>query len=189
MSIQINNYKISLIDEPAYGQNPMDNARVYRSDLCRHNAYEPCCAHGVIVDDIESPETSTIILGTGGATGVHKNSIAHTQNICFIAAGDSVFALKVPSLKMLWCKQVDISTCFGVFWIEKHKCLITWGEVFVCRLSMGGNKIWEASGADIFTQSFELAADAVEVIDFNNNQYSIKISSGKIERRDFHEQE
>ena len=95
MNIQINKYKISLIDEPSYSQDSMEAVRGYRSELCRHDAYDPCCAHGVIVGDIESPETSTIILGTGGATGVHKNSIAHTEKICFVAAGDSVFALEV----------------------------------------------------------------------------------------------
>ena len=182
MTVKINNYKVSLIDEPAYSNHSMDNARLYRSELFRRDAYEPCCAHGVIVGDTESPETSTIILGTGGATGVHKNSMAHTEKICFIAAGDSVFALKVPSLKMLWCKKVDLSTCFGVFWVEKQTCLITWGEVFVCRFSMDGNKVWETSGADIFTQGFELAGDAIEIIDFNNDKYRINIRSGKIEK-------
>ena len=182
MTIQINKYKVSLIDEPAYGNHSMDNARLYRSELCRHGAYQHCCAHGVIVGDIESPRTSTIILGTGGVTGVHENSIAHTQNICFIAAGDSVFALEVPSLKILWCKQVDLSTCFGVFWVEKQGCLITWGEIFVCRLSMDGNKVWETSGADIFTQGFGMAGDTIEMIDFNNDKYRINIHNGKIER-------
>ena len=183
MNIQINNYKVSLIDEPAYGKDSMDNVRGYRSELYRRDANEACCAHGVIIGDIESPEISTIILGTGGATGVHQNSIAHIENICFIAAGDSVFALEVLSLKMLWCKKVDTATCFGVFWVAKQKCLITWGEVFVCRFSMDGNKVWETSGADIFTQGFELAGDAIEIIDFNNDKYRIDIRSGKIKKQ------
>lgn len=38
MNIQINNYKVSLIDEPAYSQNLMDNVRSYRSELYRHDA-------------------------------------------------------------------------------------------------------------------------------------------------------
>ncbi len=183
MSIQINNYKVSLIDEPSYSQNSMDNARGYKTELCRHGAYRPCCAHGVIVGEIESPETSAIILGTGGVTGVHKNSIAHTENICFVAAGDSVFALEVPSLKMLWCKKVDLSTCFGIFCVEKEECLISWGEVFVCRFSMDGNEVWKTSGADIFTQGFELAGDAIEVMDFNNDKYRINIRNGKIDKQ------
>ncbi len=182
MNIQINKYKINLIDEPSYSQDSMEAVRGYRSELCRPDADEPCCAHGVIVGDIESPRTSTIILGTGGVTGVHENSIAHTQNICFIAAGDSVFALGMPALKMLWCKKVDLSSCFGVFWVEKEHCLISWGEVFVCRFSMDGNKVWETSGADIFTQGFKLAGDAIEIIDFNNDKYRINIHNGKIER-------
>jgi hypothetical protein len=183
ISTQIHQYKVSLIDEPAYNQNSLDTVRGYRSELCRPDADESCCAHGVIAGDIISPETSTIILGTGGATGVHENSIAHTENICFIAAGDSVFALEVPSLKMLWCKKVDLSSCFGVFWVEKQGCLITWGEIFVCRFSMDGNKIWKTSGADIFTQRFELAGDAIEVIDFNNDKYRINIRNGKIDKQ------
>ena len=48
--------------------------------------------------------------------------------------------------------------------------------------SMDGNKIWKTSDADIFTQGFELASDAIKIIDFNNDKYRINISSGKIKK-------
>ena len=168
-----------MIDEPAYVQNSVVAAKKYDHTFCRHDAEAVCCAHGVTV---ESPEAATMILGTGGTTGVHKNSITHVDNICFIAAGDSVFALEVPSLKMVWCMQVDIATCFGVFWVEKHQCLITWGEIFVSCYTKDGKKIWKTSGADIFTQGFKLTTDTIEVVDCNNTTYRVTIPSGHIEK-------
>jgi hypothetical protein len=182
MNTLINKYKVTLIDEPTYSKGSTDNIRSYNTELCRKDEYRLASAHGVIVGDLESPEASVILLGVGGATGVHNESIAHYGNLCFIAAGDAVFSLKVPSLELKWCKKVDFATCFGVYWIESENCLITWGEVDVCRLTATGEIVWTTSGADKFTEGFKIKKDHIELADFNNDKYKVDIQTGKIKR-------
>ena len=180
MNALINNYKITLIDEPTYSKGSTDNIRSFKTELCRNDEYRQASAHGVIVGDLKSPEASVILLGVGGATGIHNDSIAHSGNLCFIAAGDAVFSLKVPSLELQWCRKVDFATCFGIYWIESENCLITWGEVDVCRLTASGEIVWTASGADIFTERFKIHDSYIELTDFNNNKYKIDIQNGEI---------
>ena len=180
MDALINNYKVTIIDEPTYSKGSADNIRSYKTELCRNDKYRHASAHGVIVGDLESPEASAILLGVGGATGIHIDSMAHNGNICFIAVGDALFSLKVPSLELQWCQKVDFATCFGVYWIESENCLITWGEVEVCRLTASGEIVWTASGADIFTEGFEIQNGHIELTDFNNDKYQVDIRTGKI---------
>ncbi len=171
MKALINNCPVSLIDEPTYSKGSADNIRSYKIEYRRNYDYWQSSAHGVIVGAQESPEASAILLGVGGTTKVHNNSMAHSGNLCFIAAGDAVFSLKVPSLELLWCNKVDFATCFGVFWIESENSLITWGEVDVSRLKASGETVWTASGTDIFTEGFEIKNDLILLNDFNNDRY------------------
>jgi len=180
MKITVGHHEVSLIDEKMYSVNSTDNVRSYKTKLCRNREYHHACAHGVFVGDIESPQASTILLGVGGATGIHKDSIAYCDGVCFIVAGDSVFAIQLPSLELLWCRKVDFATCFGIYMVEEKNCLISWGEVDVCRLSTDGEIEWTASGADIFTEGFELDKEQIEITDFNNDIYKIDIETGKI---------
>ncbi|TQV72918.1 hypothetical protein FLL45_15750 [Aliikangiella marina] len=172
-------YELTLVEEKTYSTNSTDNIRSYKTELCRNSEYRHTCAHGVFVGDIESPQASTILLGVGGATGIHEDSIAYHDSICFIAAGDSVFALQLPSLELLWCRKVDFATCFGIYWVKEKNCLISWGEVDVRRLTKDGDIEWAASGSDIFTEGFELDKDQIEITDFNNDVYKIEIETGK----------
>ena len=182
MNTVIHNYKITVIDEPTYSKGSVDNIRTYNVELCRDDAWRHSSAHGVIVGDLESPDASVILLGVGGTTVIHSDSIAHNSDVCFIAAGDSVFALKVPSLELQWCQKVDFATCFGVYWIESENCLITWGELDVCRFTDRGENVWCASGADIFTEGIEIHKDHIEVTDFNYDKYEVDIQTGKIKK-------
>jgi hypothetical protein len=179
MNIIADNHQITLINEPAYSENSTDNKRSYERVFCRSK--EPhYSAHGVIAGELESPESSVVLLGVGGATGVHKHSLACNESVCFVAAGDAVFALKIPSLELKWCDKVDHQTCFGVYWIEAEDCLITWGEVAISRYTADGEKVWSASGADIF-KGFEYKGNHISVTDFGERRYTIKIKTGKIQ--------
>jgi hypothetical protein len=37
--------------------------------------------------------------------------------------------LALPSFKLLWHRQVDHATCFGVYFSANHDCLISHGEL------------------------------------------------------------
>ena len=137
------------------------------------------CAHGLLTGDMESPDKSVVMLGIGGATGVHIHSLVCTKNSCFIAVGDSVYSIAIPSLELNWCVKVDFATCFGVYLLSEKNCLISWGEVDIKRLCLNGDIAWSYSGADIFTENLEISEDFIEITDFNNQKYVINIESGE----------
>jgi hypothetical protein len=49
----------------------------------------------------------------------------------------------------------------------------------VAGVSYGGGILWRFSGADIFTNGFELSHHHVDVIDWNDNRYRIDLATGK----------
>lgn len=174
------NYEVSVRDEPTYSRNSTDNPRSYKYEYCRSEKYEHISAHGITIGDIDSPDSSAIILGVGGATGVNENSLGHTGETLFVAAGDAVFALDLPSLEIKWCKKVDFATCFGVYWVQEKSCLITWGELNVSCFCEDGKEIWSTSGPDIFTEAFDIKGDYIKVTDFNNDIFLINIENGEM---------
>jgi hypothetical protein len=93
-----NDIEVTFRDEPTYSRNSTDNARSYHNEYCRSNEYEHISAVGIIVGDIESPDTSSILLGVGGATSINENSVAFNNKTIYIASGDAVFALSFPEL-------------------------------------------------------------------------------------------
>lgn len=123
----INGHNVSLLDEPTYTSNSNDNIRSYNMDLGGNKQYLSSSVNGLIVGNINHPISSVVLHGDGGATGIHERSITSCNDICYVAVGDSVFALQVPSLQLKWTKRVDHATCFGVYWLENENCLITWG--------------------------------------------------------------
>jgi len=175
MITTINNKKIYLIDEPSYTLNSTDNIRKYNKEIHRDGEFHMTCAHGLI-----SPITSIILLGNGGTTGIHNNSLAYKNDLCFIAVSDSVFAMTIPKLEVKWFKKVDLAACFGIYYLPEKNCLISWGEVNIVKLALNGTIIWSCSGADIFTGNFKIFNHYIEVIDFNNQKYMIDLDSGKI---------
>jgi len=178
MDFEFNNYKISLLDEPNYIPNSADNLRKYNLEYYRDSEYLPAAAHGIILES-EVQKHSAILLGTGGTTGIHEDSLAFNNNLVFVATGDSSFALELPSLKLLWSQQADEATCFGVYWVKEQKCLIVWGELAITRINSQGEILWSYGGADIFTEGFTISNNIVNIIDFNGKQYRLNIATGR----------
>jgi len=173
-----NGIDVTLINEPHYSINSTDNVRSYEVELCRNIEYRHSSAHGLCVGDLDSLESSVIFLGVGGATGVHQHSLTINDDICYVASGDSIFALKLPTLELNWVKKVDFATCFGVFWVSEFDCLISWGEMDICCLNSRGNKVWTVSGPEIFTEKFELVGGNILVTDFDGVVHRISIDTG-----------
>ncbi len=182
MNRRYGEYEVSVRDEPTYSRNSTDNVRSYKYEYCRSDEYEHVSAHGVVVGDLESPDSSAILLGVGGATGINENSLTHNGNTLYVAAGDAVFALVLPSLDLKWSKKVDFATCFGVYWLQDKRRLITWGEVNVSCFNEDGAEMWSASGPDIFTEDFEIEGSHIKLTDFNNDIFQINIETGALSR-------
>lgn len=174
------NHQVTLRDEPAYSLNSTDNPRGYSHEYFRDDDYHYTSAHGINVSENDKTFSSAIVLGFGGATGIHDNSVAYDGDGIYVAAGDALYSLTLPSLQLNWVIKVDLATCFGVFWLEQRNFLLTWGELEIGCYSKSGRKIWSASGPDIFTEDFELQKDTVKVTDFNGQIFSINLSNGVI---------
>lgn len=98
---------------------------------------------------------------------MHEHSIAIVDNTCFLAVGDTLCSLTLPSFEILWHRQVDHATCFGVYFSANHDCLISHGELEIARVSLSGEVVWRSGGADIFSEGIKVFPDYVEAADFN----------------------
>ena len=174
--------EVKLIDEPYYSVNSTDNVRTYDAEYCRDNKYQHSCAHGIALVEGECLKASVVLIGVGGRTAAHESSLVRVGSTCFVACGDSVFALNFPSLELLWVRRVDFATCFGVYWCENFDSLITWGELNVCRLDSRGNELWSVAGTDILTESFEIKGGHIWVTDYVGDKLRISIESGSSEQ-------
>ncbi|QSX36874.1 hypothetical protein [Shewanella sedimentimangrovi] len=174
------NYEVAIRDEPTYSRNSTDNPRSYINEYCRNDKYEHVSAHGINVSENEEILGSAVLLGVGGATRVNDNSLAFNGTSLYVAAGDALYSLSLPALKLNWCKKVDFATCFGVFWLDDRSCLLTWGELEIGCYSKDGEKLWSTSGPDIFTEGMEVHGGIAKVTDFNGDVHEINLSNGAI---------
>ena len=172
-------HELELIDEPLYTPGSADNVRSYSREYKLTDAEtRPSSRHGLILRDGNTPARSCILLAGGGATGLHEHSAVTLDDTCFVAVGDTLCSLALPSLDLLWHRQVDTATCFGVYHSAKHNCLISHGELEIARLSLAGEVAWCSGGADIFSEGFELHPDYIEAVDSNGTVYRIDIATG-----------
>ncbi|MBK1790037.1 hypothetical protein [Persicirhabdus sediminis] len=176
------NYEVTLRDEPTYARHSSDNPRDYIHEYCRSDKYQHVSAHGINVVEGEEPLGSAVLLGVGGATGINEHSLAFDGNSLYVASGDALYSLSLPTLEMNWCEKVDFATCFGVFWLQGRNCLLTWGELEIGCYSIGGTKLWSTSGPDIFTEGLELQESIAKVTDFNGEVFEINLNNGEISR-------
>ena len=181
MNREFGNYEIVLRDEPTYSRNSTDNPRNYDHEYCRSsNDYQHVSAHGLNVSENEDTLSSAVVLGIGGATGVNENSLAFDGKSLYVVAGDALYSLSLPSLKLNWCKKVDFATCFGVFWLQDRGCLLTWGELEIGCYSSIGEKLWGSTGPDIFTEGMKIQDGVAKVTDFNGQVHQVNLKNGVI---------
>jgi len=171
-------YELELINEPTYTPGSTDKLRPYSREYDFAAAEYPNSRHGLVLREGGIVRQSCILLASGGASGIHEHSAIMVGSTCFVAVGDTLCGLALPSLDLLWHRQVDTATCFGVYFSAKHDCLISHGELEIARVSLSGEILWSLGGADIFSEGCELHSDYVEAIDFNRTVYRIAIATG-----------
>ena len=66
-----------------------------------------------------------------------------------------------------------MATCFGLYWESSCGFLISHAELEISRLSLEGYLVWQASGADVFSEGFRLLPGYIEVVDFNGSVYRL----------------
>lgn len=172
------NYKefiVDIINDSTFSRGSTDNVFTY-DNVYFEGSEQPTSRHGIRVFKDDSLISSAIICGTGGATGVFKDTFIVTNNILLICCGDSVFALKLPELTLDWKKKFDLITCFAIYLYKGD--FIVHGELEVNRIDLNGNIKWSFSAYDIFVtqdgnEAIKFMGDNIELRDWENNKYML----------------
>jgi hypothetical protein len=127
---------------------------------------------------------TAIVCASGGASAVHGHSALALHDQCLVAVGDHVVALAVPDLGLRWALQVDPATCFGLYVTGDPPIFVSHGELEVARFDAHGVKLWSFSGADIFSEGFELRGSKAYATDFDKRVYEIDLETGIGRMRD-----
>jgi hypothetical protein len=179
---QMNRYQykdlaIEVLDEPTYRFGSADNNFNYSKHHFGDGAKQyPISKHGVKVIQDNKEINNCIIIGSGGATGVHKNSSLVDNGQLIICCCDTMFCLTLPDLELKWKTQADQATCFQIFkWKDDY---IIHGELEITRLDKDGRVKWKFGGADIFVsidneEEFKIEDDGILLTDFTKTKYKI----------------
>ena len=180
---QFKKLTIEVLDEPSYKYDSTDNIFNYSKNHIGAGAQAyPTSKHGVKIYRDDQIINSCIIIGSGGATGVHQNSSLVDNDQFLICCCDTIFCLSLSDLELKWKTQADQATCFEIFKFQSD--YIVHGEIEISRLDKDGNIKWQFGGSDIFVSidngdAFTLKADHIALKDFNNIKYKIDFD-GKI---------
>jgi hypothetical protein len=167
--------EVAIFDEPNYSFGSADNLRTYDVEI-RLDSENITSAHGVKIDG----RWSAIFGAGGGCSTVHHHSAVEVGGCLYLAVGDQVACMNLVTGSKEWSRRVDPATCFGVYWDRSHAALISHGELQISRLSLQGEEIWNAAGADIFSQGFKCLGNGIEVIDFNGSVYLFDYRTGTL---------
>ena len=174
---QYKNLTIEVTDEPTYKFGSTDNNFNYSKHYFGDGATEyPTSKHGIKIYQDDQIVESCIIIGSGGATGVHQNSSLLDKDRLIVCCCDTLFCLPLPDLELKWKTKADQPTYFQIL---KHKDdYIIQGEFQVAKLDKDGKIKWEFSGADIFVsldneEGFKIENDGILLTDFAKTKYKI----------------
>jgi len=183
LQLTTGNIRVEITDDPTHTVGSADNVHSYDHEYHLDDAraeYAVTSRHAVRVCDDNGLIASCILLAGAGSSGIHDHSAIIHDRSCIVAVGQFMTSLAIPTLKMNWSTQTDDATCFGVYHSPNHGCLFSHGELLIARVSYDGTIAWQAGGADIFTNGFQLDGSAVRVVDFNDRQYTIDVETGRI---------
>lgn len=174
---QYKDLTIEVLDEPTYRFGSADNNFIYAKWYFGDGGQDyPTSKHGIKIFQDDQILESCIVIGSGGATGIHKKSTIIDDDNLLVCCCDTVFCLTLPSLDLKWKTQADQATCFQIF--KQQDDYIIHGEIQVTKLDKDGNKKWEFGGADIFVcidneEEFKLESDGILLTDFAKTKYKI----------------
>ncbi|HEY0683790.1 MAG TPA: hypothetical protein VGD45_15765 [Steroidobacter sp.] len=163
MQLQTDVGLIEVVNGPTYTFGSADNVRSYSVTKNFAGVSRPSSIHGLILDGVPI----AVFGQAGGASGVHEHSLVYVDGLLYLAVGDSVVCVRPKPFSFEWALQTDPATCFGVHFDERHRALISHGELAISRFSSEGSLIWQVCGEDIFTGPFSLRPEYIEATDWN----------------------
>ena len=176
---------IEVLDEPTYKFGSADNNFNYSKHYFGDGAKDyPTSKHGIKIYQDYQIIDSCIIIGSGGATGVHQNSSLLDKDQLIICCCETIFCLTLPELELKWKTQADQATCFQIF--KQEDDYIIHGELQVAKLDKSGKIKWEFGGADIFVsidneEEFKIENDGILLTDFAKTKYKIDFDGKLLE--------
>ena len=177
-SFDLNAFKVSIQKDSTYTLGSADNLNTYDHEYRLGPDSYISSQISIRTSNAEGVIASSILIASGGGTGVHENSALVLDSNCYMAIGPFIVCLALPNLELIWSTEVDQATCFGVHYSATHNALISHGELDIARLSMDGEIVWKSGGADIFTGDLFLKDNHIEVTDFKNRRYLLDMDSG-----------
>lgn len=167
--------ELELIDERSYTFKSTDNLRTYPVEINLSGNYGPSSTYGLFLCE----EPLVVIGAGGGASSLNDHSAIFIDSKIYLAICDRVVCLLLNPITLLWTVEIDPATSFGIYFSPEKRALISHGELTVARFSEDGKIMWSFSGADIFTEGFELLSKHIKVVDFNNVEHFIDYETGK----------
>lgn len=183
LKLQSDAFEVVVADEssclPRFDPQFADNIAPNERELFfGERAYKPSSRHRVSIIQEQTTAATCLLFATGGASCVHAHSALIRGDVCFVAVGPFVCALKLPNLELVWQAEVDTATCFGIYDAPSFQSIISHGECEIARLYYDGKVVWSSGGRDIFSEGFTLFDDHIEAIDFEGTRYRFDIISG-----------
>lgn len=183
-SYQYKGLTIEVLDEPTYKFGSADNNFTYSKHYFGDGATKyPTSKHGIKIYQEDQIIDSCIVIGSGGATGIHQNSSILDNEKLLISCCDTIFCLTLPSLELKWKTQADQATCFQIF--KQQDDYIVHGELQVAKLDKDGKIKWEFGGTNIFVsidneEEFKIENDGILLTDFGKTKYKIDFDGNLI---------
>ena len=180
---QFKNLTIEVSDDPTYSYGSTDIKFKYLKYYFGEGGQEyPVSKHSIKIFENDKEINSCIIIGSAGATGIHKNSALIDNDKLILCCCDTLFCLKLPELNLLWQTKMDKATCFQVLRLDTD--YLVHGELEISRVDNEGKIIWQFGGADIFVtiegqDEFQLHSDHITLTDFCKTKYKIDFN-GKL---------
>lgn len=169
------------------GKNPARETFVYGSftveivDLRNIDEGEP--GVHVQVTGAEGVHASLILQGGPCPVPFHSNMWIREEDRLLILVSETVYALQLPDVNVLWQSEADEFGCFGIYKIDGG--YIVHGETEISRISTTGAKVWGFTGRDIFTSpnaepGFKIENGMIEVYDWEEKKYRIDLDGNEI---------
>ncbi len=171
-------FRIDVQDEPVRHFEHVEAVPGYEHQLTMGGRGLLTSRHGVRCLKQDVVVGSALLVSGGGPSAVHVRSVAVVDGTCFVAVGPYIVALAIPDLSVVWCREVDSATCFGIHVTADRGSLISHGELEVSRLTLSGDILWQAGGADVFSGGLVVSVTSVEVRDFNERRYVFDLETG-----------
>lgn len=178
-----NGLTVEVSDDPIYQMGSSDNEFTYSKHYFGTGALDyPTSKHSVKTFKNDEILDDCIIIGSGGATGIHERSSIITDDKILVCCCDTIFCLSINGLQEKWSTKADQVTCFGIYSLGEY--YVVHGEVEISKLDKHGNIVWQFGGSDIFVSldeknSFKLNDSNIELRDFCGAHYKIDFD-GKI---------